>query len=72
MDILKKIKEILKKIFQSSDNSHNKTSIELNQNDNNGTITNNIGVKPSVEKNEEGDFTLNFDHPQIETVEKNN
>lgn len=62
MNIIKKIVKILKKIFQSSDNSQNKTFVELNQNKNSGTITNNIGVKPSIEKNKDGSFTLNYDN----------
>lgn len=62
MEILTKIIDFFKSIFQSSDKSIVNTSIKLNQNKNNGSITNNIGVKPTVKKNtSDNDYTLDFD-----------
>ena len=66
MNILKKIEDFLKHIFHSSNNNIKNTSIKMNQNKNSGTITNNIAMKPTVEKdNGEEDYTINFDKPQL-------
>lgn len=62
MNILKKILDFLKLIFQSS--NINSTSIKMNQNKNSGIITNNIAMKPTPEKDGE-DYTINFDKPQL-------
>ena len=64
MNILKKIEDLLKLIFHSSNNNIKNTSIKMNQNKNSGTITNNIAMKPTPEKDGE-DFTINFDKPQL-------
>lgn len=64
MNILKKIEDFLKHIFHSSNNNIKNNSIKMNQNKNSGTITNNIAMKPTPEKDGE-DFTINFDKPQL-------
>ena len=64
MNILKKIEDFLKLIFHSSNNNIKNNSIKMNQNKNSGTITNNIAMKPTPEKDGE-DFTINFDKPQL-------
>lgn len=63
-NILKTIADFLKFIFQSSNNNINNASIKINQNNNSGTITNDIAMKPTPEKDGE-DFTINFDKPQL-------
>ena len=64
MNILKKIEDFLQNIFHSSNNNIKNNSIKMNQNKNSGTITNNIAMKPTPEKDGE-DFTINFDKPQL-------
>ncbi len=66
MNIIEKVVNFLKLIFQSSNNNINNTSIKMKQNKNSGTITNNIAMKPTVEKdNGEEDYTINFDKSQL-------
>lgn len=64
MNIIEKVVNFLKLIFHSSNNNINNTSIKMNQNKNSGTITNNIAMKPTPEKDDE-DYTINFDKPQL-------
>ena len=62
-NFIKRILDFFKRLFQSSKNTINKNSIEINQNENSGIIMNNIRIKPTLEKINEEESTVNFDEP---------
>ena len=62
-NFIKRILDFFKRLFQSSKNTINKNSIEINQNENSGIIMNNIRIKPTLEKINEEESTINYDEP---------